>query len=725
MADLPVFLCPGVLRIATKGTTIRCDHRPRTAFRGDQRRFESSTALETSTIEALPGASVAGLDKLPQQCAGCGTFSQLVDPEGPGFYTLSRGSVKTYLKNKSGIEGSGEDEIIKKAFEQAADIVPGLELSDFTKRGTKGHLLFAIHILIFREVRNTEPPVCDRCHQLKHHDTGISIHHPSIDSIQATILESPYKYNHIYHVLDAADFPMSLVPGLQKLLHLTPQRSQNRRAKTEKFYHGRKTEVSFIITRSDLLAPVKEQVDAMMPYLRAVLRDALGRTGKDVRLGNVRTVSSKRDWWTKQLKEDIWHRGGGGWMVGKVNVGKSQLFHSVFPKGRRERAKLQGKKLDTSPASILQELQEKLGVDGVVASTEKLSPENASAADYQKSIDAELAALQAKASALDTDSLLPPAPPEEDYPPMPLVSALPGTTASPIRLSFGNGKGELVDLPGLSRGDLEHHVQAEHRASLVMRSRITPSQLVLKPGKSLLLGGFIRITPTTPDLVILSYAFTPIKAHLTSTEKAIDIQTEVSESKVENIALPGTGAKIKSAGIFHLKWDVTRARSGPLTNPAAVGMKPENLPFRVLSTDILIEGCGWVELVAQVRKPRNFQSNYVSSPTTSSSDNTNTETTYSPPSFSSSQPTSLEDDECFEFDPLPPHTNTNPDPIWPAVEVFTPNGKFVGSRRPMNAWLNYKDFSQEGKIQGRPRKAMKGVKKVKKNRERAKLSRPL
>ena len=258
-----------------------------------------------------------------------------------------------------------------------------------------------------------------------------------------------------------------------------------------------------------------------------------------------------------------------------------------------------------------------------------------------------------------------------------------------------------------------------------MRSRITPSQLVLKPGKSLLLGGFIRITPTTPDLVILSYAFTPIKAHLTSTEKAIDIQTEVSESKVENIALPGTGAKIKSAGIFHLKWDVTRARSGPLTNPAAVGMKPENLPFRVLSTDILIEGCGWVELVAQVRKPRNFQSNYVSSPTTSSSDNTNTETTYSPPSFSSSQPTSLEDDECFEFDPLPPHTNTNPDPIWPAVEVFTPNGKFVGSRRPMNAWLNYKDFSQEGKIQGRPRKAMKGVKKVKKNRERAKLSRPL
>ena len=509
VADLPVFLCPGVLRIATKGTTIRCDHRPRTAFRGDQRRFESSTAPESTITSSYPGESAVGLNKLPQQCAGCGAFSQLVDPEGAGFYTLSRGSVKTYLKNKSGIEDSKEDEILKKALEQAADLVPGLELSNFTNRGTRGHLLFTVHLLTLCKVRNTEPPVCDRCHQLKHHDTGISIHHPSIDSIQATILESPYKYNHIYHVLDAADFPMSLVPGLQKLLHLTPQRSQNRRAKTGKFYHGKKTEISFIITRSDLLAPVKEQVDAMMPYLREVLRDALGRTGKDVRLGNVRTVSAKRDWWTKQLKEDIWQRGGGGWMVGKVNVGKSQLFHSVFPKGRRELAKLQGKKVDTSPAAVLQELQEEIGVDGSITSTKKLFPEEVSTAEYQKSIDAELAALQAEASSLDTDSLLPPAPPEEDYPPMPLVSALPGTTASPIRLSFGNGKGELVDLPGLSRGDLELHVKPEHRSSPVLLNFLNPLHSLPRPSldlplltETLIIQPRIHRSPTPHELSI-------------------------------------------------------------------------------------------------------------------------------------------------------------------------------------------------------------------------------
>ena len=52
--------------------------------------------------------------------------------------------------------------------------------------------------------------------------------------------------------------------------------------------------MSFIITRSDLLAPKKEQVDSLMPYIVEVLRDALGGTGENVRLGNVRCVSAKR-----------------------------------------------------------------------------------------------------------------------------------------------------------------------------------------------------------------------------------------------------------------------------------------------------------------------------------------------------------------------------------------------------------------------------------------------
>lgn len=501
------------------------------------------------------------------------------------------------------------------------------------------------------------PPVCDRCHKLRHHHSGISIQHPSIHSIQETILESPHKYNHIYHVIDAADFPMSLIPGLHRLLHLTPQRSLNRRSKTGKYYHGKKTEVSFIITRSDLLAPVKAQVDSMMPYLVEVLRDSLGSFGKDVRLGNVRCVSASRDWWTKELKEDIWKRGGGGWMVGKVNVGKSRLFESVFPKGRREVVKQDPILPRSTSDSNMDDGQVKID-QGVGLTSESF----------------------------DTLSLLPPAPEEVDYPAMPLVHPLPGTTASPIRVPFGGGKGELVDLPGLTRGDLELHVQEPHRLSLVMRSRVVPEQKVIKPGQSLLLGGFIRITPVSPESIILGYAFTPIPAHLTATEKAIAIQMQERETGVENISLPGTGEKIASAGRFQLKWDVTKQRSGPMTAPAAAGLKVDKLPYRVLSTDILIEGCGWVELVCQVRQKQLEPSNAMGGRVQNSSGSIGSTSAHSQ---------------------------------WPEVEVFSPEGKFIASRRPMNAWLYGGPKDSGSRVKGRPRKSMKGVKKMMKASTRA------
>jgi hypothetical protein len=482
---------------------------------------------------------------------------------------------------------------------------------------------------------------------------------------------------------------MSLVPGLHKLLHLTPLRSRNRRSKTGRFYHGRKTEVSFVITRSDLLAPQKTQVDSMMPYLRAVLRDALGRTAKDVRLGNIRCVSAKQGWWAKELKEEIWKRGGGGWMVGKVNVGKSQLFHDIFPKGRRTKDKVLSRKLVPSIASDARDEIKEYAPDSGAVVAESQTPKDETVEEVP-ALSGELLDIReeydsTEADSLDTSSLLPPVPPEEDYPAMPLVSSLPGTTASPIRLSFGNGKGELIDLPGLSRGDLELHVQPEHRSELVMRSRIRPEQKVIKAGQSLLLGGFIRITPTTPDLIILAYAFTPIQAHLTATEKAINTQMHNGSPNVVNISLPETAVKIKSAGTFHLKWDVTKERSGPITRPEAAGISPERLPYKVLATDILIEGCGWVELVAQIRK----RSGEIDSPGNKADD--------------------------WEAEAETSHQVI--DPSWPAVEVFTPNGKFVSSRRPMNAWLNFAQKPGGSQTKGRPRRAMKGVKKVEKRRK--------
>lgn len=499
-------------------------------------------------------------------------------------------------------------------------------------------------------------PICDRCHDLLHHHTGVSIIHPTLQSIQDIISESPYKYNHIYHVLDAADFPLSVIPQLHQHLSLTPQRSLNRRAKTHKFYHGRQAELSFVITRSDLLAPKKEQVDAMMPYLVQVLRDALGPSARDVRLGNVCCVSSKRGWWTRNLKEEIWNRGGGGWMVGKVNVGKSSLFECVFPKGRNE-------ELDTGSLRDAEGQSENGSHDmlnQVGNRSEKLGIRALQGSMGLPNLDQHY---------LQEDSMLPPAPQEQPFPIMPVVSSMPGTTASPIRHLFGGGKGELIDLPGLARGNLDDYVADKNKLDLVMQHRPKPEQFVLKPGQSLLLGRLIRITPKTTGVTVLAYPFLPLEGHVTSTKKAIAIHTEQRSSGVPSITKPGVGTNMLSAGTFQLNGDVTRKRAGPLTSPTAIGLNPKILSFVVFSTDILIEGCGWVELVAQVRKGQ-----------TGDAENEG--------------------------------EDVNSTEAFPTVEVFSPEGKHIGARQTMNAWLHGGRRSVPySKRMVRPRRSMKGVKK--------------
>ncbi|KAI4282858.1 MAG: hypothetical protein L6R38_002618 [Xanthoria sp. 2 TBL-2021] len=577
-------------------------------------------------------ATVSPSPTLPLSCPGCGAPTiGLGTTEQAGCYNPRRKSVKLFIAQANQARGDSslaESKTFDNAIRQAGDVVQsqlGLEKglgSTPVRQVTEGS----------NEEINDDPrplPSCNRCHRLIHHSSAASIVNPTIQSIHQMISDSPYSYNHIYHVLDAADFPLSFVPQLQRRLDLMPQRSHNRRAKIRVFHQRRRAEISFIITRSDLLAPQKAQVDALMPYLVQVLRDALGSSGKDVRLGNVRCVSAKRGWWTKQVKDEIWNRGGGGWMVGKVNVGKSNLFESVYPKGAQEGS-----------------LTASSGSHGKL----KTTPYRDSADQERWSYDAE------------ERSLLPPSQPLQQFPTMPTVSHLPGTTASPIRVPFGNGKGELIDLPGLSRGSLEDHVLEHHRPDLVMRQRVKPEQLVIKPGQSLLISGLVRITPSKPDTTILAYPFVPLASHVTSTDKAIAINTQTQPSGVPTIARPGVGPKMALAGLFRLHWDVTKQRTGPLTSAAAAGLSTKGLPFVVFSTDILIEGCGWVELVAQVRK-RDVES-------------------------------MISD---FAF---------------PGVEIWSPNGDYIAERRPMNGWLLGRPKAVSAKGSTRPRRSMKGAKKA-------------
>jgi hypothetical protein len=118
----------------------------------------------------------------------------------------------------------------------------------------------------------------------------------------------------------------------------------------------------------------------------------------------------------------------------------------------------------------------------------------------------------------------------------------------------------------------------------------------------------------------------------------------------------------------------------------------------VFSTDILIEGVGWIELVAQVRKPRK-----AAVPEARGYQNADLE------AFQAQYP--QDGEAAMEGD------ENEIDPIWPAVEIFTPEGKYIGQRRPMNASLQILEKTTNAK--GRPRKSMKGAKKNEKKRKRA------
>ncbi|KAG5986042.1 hypothetical protein E4U43_005695 [Claviceps pusilla] len=756
---LPVFLCPAIglvraddgrrrggldMNIATWTPRRRFNHTETAdaADAADGASSTPSTLLDADQAQVLERAQLPGQPQLarslPITCSGCGAFAQTTDAQQLGHFDLRSKRVRQWLhpqRKESSSQAresnaAQEDRIVDNVLKTLApETLKELGLSAEALMG--GEDARAVAKLV-----SDKPPVCDRCHDLMHHSTAnrtakLTMHHPTVESLRETIEESPYKYNHIYHIIDAADFPMSLIPRLNVLLGDIPLRSRNRRSRSARFQNDRKTEMSFIITRGDLLGPTKEIVDSMMPYLRDVLRDALGRLGGRVRLGNLKCVSARRGWWTKDVKEDVWNRGGAGWMVGKVNVGKSQLFEAIYPKGRMS----EGKKV------VDQDRERERGRD---------RDRNAVSSTYAGSLGTgQTGSGHAEPwHDLDVGELLPPAQPATNFPEMPVVSSLPGTTASPIRVPFGNGKGELIDLPGLARSNLELFVKEEDQQSLIMKKRIVPEQLTVKSGKSVILGGgLIRITPRTPDMIFLMYNFTPLEEHLTMTEKAIAFQDQTRESVgVASIMLPGVGDKMKHAGTFKLTYDVTKARAGPLTRKNAVGLQVDRLPFRVLSVDILIEGVGYVEIVAQVRS-RDYErwsrmqrdrdralaaledGTFDAGRGDGGGGGCGAMSSLSLDGDSASAGT--EDRDPFEEmmqkrrdidggGPPPPVKDVMevPEPEWPAVDVFSPEGRFVGARRPIQGWLNNKPRVLAEHKKSRPRRSMKGAKKRAKETKR-------
>jgi hypothetical protein len=743
-ASVPTFLCPALLRNPLSAPVSSSTRpQPPKCFST----FERSRQLEHATISSTvqdgglepppdDSAPAPFRQTLPHSCPGCGAPAQVYDKTEAGYYNIDRRHVKAFLDYEPTKEAKekAEDDVYTAALKQAD---PALLEELGLEKGTIDNPQQA-------EPRPSETPVCDRCHNLVHHGIGTPILHPTVEAIHQTIAESPHRRNHIYHVVDAADFPLSLIPNLQSSLRLPKLRSHNRRARHKGWVgENRIAEVSFIITRADLLAPLKEQVDKLLPYMQEVLRQALGRVNSLARLGNVHLVSAKRGWWTKNVKEDIWERGGAGWMVGKVNVGKSNLFEVVFPKGRgadyediRRIRTTAEKEAMIQAANTPQEL---------VRVQRQLAEEDADNERRRRQpvLEPEDTLPEEDEENYDPDALLPPIQPYTPFPVLPVASSLPGTTASPIRIPFGRNRGELIDLPGLARTnpDLSTFVKREEQDELVMKHRVAAERYVLKPGQSLVLGGgLIRITPRSESLVFLVHPFVPLHPHITATEKAIGLQEQNRESGVSSILVPNVGDKMKSAGIFPLKWDVTKKLAGPLTSAVAGKMRPENLPFRILSTDILIEGVGWVEVSAQTRKPRGWkpvgmvkkdpnharhererrlegerrriEANYRERQGGGGERQLDA---FDRAGFGRTDSRDRRGNRAVERDEYEEEEEADEDEQFPEVEVFSPLGKYIGARMPMCGSVlgGPKPVSSRDR-KARPRRSMVSVKRQRK-----------
>ena len=250
-------------------------------------------------------------------------------------------------------------------------------------------------------------------------------------------------------------------------------------------------------------------------------------------------VSNRNAWDIGNLKEEIAKRTGGVWFVGAVNVGKSSLLSSIWPEdGRPRPVSLEdAAEFDILPAEALES-------DEYEEYEPEYEPEPAPETreykygEYETVLPSEPSAPVVVPETIDqilAKVQTPKAPKKVILPRYnhvaPLVSDIPGTTAAPIRVSYksvgrgGKYRGEVVDLPGLSRWvgfkdeGLMRYIRPGWRRDVIMLERVNAEQHTIKPGQSMIIGGLYMFTPKNCNEVVLVYPFTSLPVHVASTAK--------------------------------------------------------------------------------------------------------------------------------------------------------------------------------------------------------------
>jgi hypothetical protein len=325
---------------------------------------------------------------------------------------------------------------------------------------------------------DAKPPVCTRCHNLLHHEEAPPLpSYPTIRTLANLLIATPHTQNHIYHLIDAADMPMTLQPQLMSYLH-------NQLPK-EKF---RNLTISYIITRCDLLVHQRGMLSGLESRMKEIIKSALPPNAKLESVGPFREnnrlhfVSSRSGWGIGRLKEEVMNRKGGVWFFGGVNTGKSSLIRDLWPEG----ATLQPVTTeDAREFDLLQNEDQVEEISDIEWARERARREFKKEREREDSDEPDIDELETLITQKQYEEVQKRKPPPIPNHVAPTVSRIPGTTAGPLRIVLKEEVGrklkkttELVDLPGLKRwvgmgdGGLLKYVMPELRKDVFMDQRV-------------------------------------------------------------------------------------------------------------------------------------------------------------------------------------------------------------------------------------------------------------
>ncbi|KAG0128873.1 hypothetical protein HOY82DRAFT_611589 [Tuber indicum] len=673
--------------------TIHWQLRPaplRRGFSATPRFFEQDVPPgDAATLPSKPPGRITeeeeDLSWIPDYCPGCGAPSQRRNPNLPGHYSrLTRRQRFGDLTIKSQKQHREENifyDTLERLKSQQDPKTISQELREFL--GTTAD-----------EESNIPPLVCGRCYGIRYHHRASELPaYPTLHTLTNLMQNSPHTQNHIYHLIDAADLPMSLQPGLREHLY------QNL---PKPLRHG--LTISYVVTRADILMASQRQISSLMTYIKKRIKDALPEDEKvESVVDKIHVISVRNGWGVGRVKDEIRSRAGGVWIIGGINVGKSRFVKEMWPEGGESRPVTRE---EAEECGILPEGGGGTGVKAVKEEVEKRQRKGR----YEYSFDPLRIA--------------------------PTVSDVPGTTAAPIKIAYqvsgrsGKVWGEMIDLPGFERwvgygkNGLLKYVRPELRTAVAMNKLVKRRQYTIKAGQSMILGGLIIITPrinSRGGQVVLATPFTNLPVHIASTYKSLKWLEHPEPESVDHLYYPapttvplpeslvpgkppkwsksstssppptaglplphhhkitsapnykGTPPRpeepfippllpphFASAGVVQITDDVTLQ-----CNPRLSARELNGLPYVILGRDVLLDGIGWVELNIQISKNQHFRMGG-----------------------------RVE------------------------VEVFTPEGRGVGSRVGMGAAMMREMEKVRSRECVRQRKPMKGDKKAAKMRAR-------